>query len=442
MPLGAWAEAAGNPPLLRGADVARWFHDPVEREWPRRAREGMLAFADLRALHAAELWVEISPRLEGLLARVQTGAPGEGPRISRAREDGRRRAGLRVVHWNILKGIAFEAIARALEEHPDLRDADLVLLNEVDVGMARSANRHVAAELGARLGLHWAFVPSYFELTKGPGAEARAPGANEIGLHGVAILSRRPFRALQACPLPECFEMFAFHEKRYGRRTALLADLGDGLATAAVHLEVRGTPRCRALQMRALLAQVADFLARAEAEGRPVAKAILAGDFNTHTFPRGSFAQALRGLVRIALTPSARLHAQLMEPWRGGREPLFGELRRDGWEWEAWNDRLPTAREMLGRVEELALLPRFLRRPLARLVGLGQRTLPLRLDWFCVRGVGTPESGRPAAVRAETRLPGETTRSARPRTIVALDPDSPPSDHAPIVMELAPDWER
>jgi endonuclease/exonuclease/phosphatase family metal-dependent hydrolase len=290
-----------------------------------------------------------------------------------------------------------------------------LLLNEVDVGMARSANRHVAAALAERLGLHWAFVPSYLELTKGPGRDADAPGVNRLGLHGVAILSRARPLALWACPLPETFDVFDFPEKRYGRRTALFAAFGEGWVVAAAHLEVRGSPRGRAAQIAALLAGLDTFAGEEALQGRGVRQAILGGDLNTHTFDRRGRWRALQGLGRIALSPPARLRRQLLQPWRHGREPLFAELRRAGFAWEGLNDLRPTAAESLDRVEEIERLPARLRGPARALL---HRRVPLRLDWFAARGLP----------------PGE--RSFGAATVGSWPPGHVPSDHLPIAVAI------
>jgi len=403
----------GSAEVLRGDDLTRRLRDTSWRAWLRDVVDGLRGYPTLEALHASDLWREEGQRLERLLATIQMGRPPQD-----ARRAAPLRKHLRIVHWNILKGIAFDAIAHALAEDPDLAGADIILLNEADVGMARSGNKHVAAELGRRLGLHWTYIPSYLELTKGPGAEADSPGENEIGLHGVAILTRREPRAVFCRQLPECFDMFSFGEKRYGRRTALLLSLDDGFIIGTAHLEVRNTPACRARQMRSFIEGVDAFGGRESADGRPAKAVLLAGDFNTHTFARGTLRRGLQGLLRIQLTSARRLRAQLVEPWRAHREPLFEELRRAGYRWEDLNDRLPSAFEELGRVEEIHLLPRFWGRAAVSLLRLSHRKVAMRLDWFAGKGV--------------TSLEGEH----QPRTVGHLCAGRIPSDHAPLVLEI------
>lgn len=412
--------------VVAGARLGSWLWGRARLEWTARLSRALREAPTRAALSRAGFWGREGPRLERYLATIQRGFPGEGcppgwePGTGAgAAADSRSGAGasvfLRAVHWNILKGIAFDGVLAWLRDHPRLAEADFLFLNEADAGMARSGNRHVAAELAASLNLHWAFLPAHLELTKGPGPDAGAPGENVLGLQGVAILSRRPPLALRGVRLPECFDMFAFHEKRYGGRCALIAAFAGGLVLAAVHLEVRHSPACRAIQMRALLESIEDFVKEEGRAGRPVRGVLIAGDLNTHTFARNSLPAALRGLLRTAVTPAAMLRAGLLEPWRGRREPLFAELARRGYRWEGLNDRHPTAAERLGNVEELGLVPGWLGRGLLSACGLRERRIELRLDWFAGRGI------RPVATALAVTA-GELTDEALP------------SDHLPICL--------
>ncbi len=51
--------------------------------------------------------------------------------------------------WNIESGNRFEGIVDALKNHARLKEKDVLLLTELDYGMARSGNRFVAQELAA-----------------------------------------------------------------------------------------------------------------------------------------------------------------------------------------------------------------------------------------------------------------------------------------------------
>lgn len=262
-----------------------------------------------------------------------------------------------------------------MREHPELSRADLLFVNEVDVGMARSGNRNVAADLAELLGMTWVFAPAHLELTKGVGADLDATGDNTIGLQGNAILSRYRLTAARVIPLPVCFEAFEFHEKRFGRRAAVVATLatefGD-LTLAGTHLEVRDTPQCRARQMQALLAAL------------PAGPAVVAGDFNCSTFERGNLVRTVRGVLRLFGNPE-RLRADLRRPQT--REPLFRALAAAGFGIEGWNTDDMTIVERVEGLEDAAHLPGPVRRAvLARLDRLGRR-LEFRLDWFAGRGL-------------------------------------------------------
>src|SRR5262249_34414330 len=156
-----------------------------------------------------------------------------------------------------------------------VRQADVLLLSELDDGMARSGNVNVADELARRLGMHYAFAPNYFEFTRGNRRERITTriAANAVGLHGNAVLSRWPLRQVRRIPLPLKFDWFRHYERRIGTHVALAAtiDLEAGPVTVvAAHLECFTTPKKRTDQMHALLSALPS--------GR---SAILGGDFNT-----------------------------------------------------------------------------------------------------------------------------------------------------------------
>jgi hypothetical protein len=127
----------------------------------RALREALAPYATLDALHGASDWPGLSARISALLDGVRVHTP---PAPRPAAGDPRR---VRVAHWNLEHGNRFVEIAHALERQPALAEADLVTLNEVDLGMARSGNRDVAAELGSRLGLHSAWTAMFLESTRG-----------------------------------------------------------------------------------------------------------------------------------------------------------------------------------------------------------------------------------------------------------------------------------
>jgi endonuclease/exonuclease/phosphatase family metal-dependent hydrolase len=260
---------------------------------------------------------------------------------------------LRVGEWNIERGLNFNLIRAALSD-PDeflratadqnldgpprisrrgshrrkavesqlarLQDVDVLVLNEVDMGMKRTDYRDVARELAGALHMNYAYGVEFVEVDPvfDLGAQrVHLPDARQDqrlqqdlqvdprryhGLHGTAILSRYPIDRARLVRLPVCYDWYAteykaiskleqskrwsahklFRERverelRQGGRMALIADLAipespTGEATiVATHLENKCTPLCRRKQMQALLAEV-------KSVENPL---VMAGDLNT-----------------------------------------------------------------------------------------------------------------------------------------------------------------
>ena len=366
-----------------------------------RALVGLLRrHPTLASLHAAPDWPELDRRLQAVLATIRLHEPGRAPGPPRDP------ARVRAVHWNIEHGNWYRQVEEALRSHPLLADADLLTLNEVDLGMARAGNRDVAAELATALGRHAAWAPLFLETTPGRHDDAREAGgrANQESLFGLAILSRWPLRAPRIVELPSPHRFQYDSEGMYGRFIALAATVerpGAPFVAVTVHLEVHRTRGHRATQMRTLLAALA-------AESHPV---ILGGDFNTHTFDRGRWWHALQGAVVLSTWPGPLLRRRLRWPDRG-REPLFDVMREGGLAWEPFMDRSPTLHLRFVRVPE-AFGP--LAVPIARpVLRWAERRAHLRLDWFAGRGWRNGTGG----------------------TVHGLDGPGKASDHAPLFAEF------
>ncbi len=364
---------------------------------------GLRSFASIAELRASEFYARSRDKLEALLSAIEVYfCPEARPRTGDF---------LRLACWNIEGGKAYEAIAELFRSHPLLRDADLLMLSEVDCGLARSGDVNVALELARRLSMHALFAPAYLELDE-EGSRL---------LQGNALLSRRPLSGPRIVPLPCCSEHYDQKPKRYGRRIALVADLdfdGTAIALASTHLEVRGLPQCRRRQMETIL------------DALPIiGPAIIGGDFNTNTFPRNGKLRAMRSFFRLMLTPARRLAASLLEPERHG-ESLFKVLEQREFAWHGFNDRLPTASARLRGLEEEEYTPglaaRLAERRLARCGG----QLQFKLDWIAARGL------RPATER-ELRDSRSGIASAGPRTIPLEELGGRNlSDHAAIIAEV------
>jgi endonuclease/exonuclease/phosphatase family metal-dependent hydrolase len=408
--------------LVRG--VA--YRELVEAARPHRTEASFRSSAFFRAHGAA---------LEQLLVTPRVDAPGEdgfgagagnaavrASRMAAGRTTAPDAVSLRVLQWNIEKGKQLAGILRHLDDDPWMRRADLILLNEVDCGTARGGNVDQARCIAGALGMHCAWLPTFVECTKGTGSDLDAPGENTRGLHGLAILSRWPILAARAATVPSCHDYFDFHEKRFGGRRGLYTLIAAGdlrLVAATTHLEVRRTPRCRAAQFGAFLLGLDESLAAWGREGlgrreKSDVPVILAGDWNTNTFRRGTLAWSAWEFLRLVTTPVETLSAQLVAPF--AREPLFDLLAAERFAVRPCNDAVPTAAQDLGSVEDLAALPASLARGVARAFRLSGRVLRMRLDWIAVRGL---------QVRG------------RPVTLPAAGPDGHDlSDHAAIGVDL------
>ena len=266
---------------------------------------------------------------------------------------------LRIAQWNIERGLEFDAIrlaftdprgfnslmedkrskadeaerARIRDQISTLREADVIVLNEVDWGMNRTRFRNVAADLAEALHMNYAWGVEFIEvdpITMGIDQHLvvqeveetyadRSQDKQELldcihrimkpdpkrykGLHGNAILSRYPLSNVRVVPFNyqghdwyadekkrvsvltkaeakasiEVFREQFVRQVRRGGRMMLFADVTDpaipsGRATiVATHLEDVTPPENRSKQL-------AELLARIRSIQHPV---ILAGDMNT-----------------------------------------------------------------------------------------------------------------------------------------------------------------
>lgn len=184
----------------------------------------------------------------------------------------------RAVAWNVERGICYDAILEQLRANPILNRADLLLLTETDLGMARSQNRNVARELALALDMNYYFVPAYINLCKGSGIESDFDGENDASLHGNSILSRYPLRDLQPIPLKNAKDKMRGKEKRIGNQQALAAtvDFPQGsIRAVCIHLDALSAQYQRQRQMEVILKSL---------KVEPAMPVLLGGDLNTSTY--------------------------------------------------------------------------------------------------------------------------------------------------------------
>lgn len=183
---------------------------------------------------------------------------------------------LRVVTWNIRNGARFNQVLDQIRR----LDADIYLLQEVDVFCRRSGNRNVAKDLADAIGVNWAFAGEFQEIGESTG---RVPA-----LTGQAILSRYPIAEAAAVPFrAQAWARWHLNpvQPRRGGRLVLHARI-RGLRVYNAHLE---SGRDDALRRK----QLDDILA-ADASDRPAATAaLIAGDFNNGPIARSSLFAAI-----------------------------------------------------------------------------------------------------------------------------------------------------
>jgi endonuclease/exonuclease/phosphatase family metal-dependent hydrolase len=255
---------------------------------------------------------------------------------------------LRVVEWNIQRGFEFDAIRSAftdvaqfdrlvdstafprgsekrrvvLQQVALMKQADVIVFNEVDWGMKRTDYRNVVADLAAALKMNYAYGVEFVEVDPialglekfeelSPEDQAKLVPELSIdkvrfrGLHGTAILSRFALKNVRLEPFEHqphdwyeeelkivkpleagkrkageiVFQEKVQREVRRGGRTMLTAEItdaripGESMTVVATHLESKTKPEGRRKQLEELLARIKDTKG-------PV---VVAGDMNTST---------------------------------------------------------------------------------------------------------------------------------------------------------------
>ena len=248
-------------------------------------------------------------------------------------------ASVTVAAWNMQRCFYPEQSAELLLK----LSPDVVLVSEMDNGMARTHQRNTTRALANSLGMRYAFGVEFFELGLGNENERRlsADDFNEKGWHGNAVLSRHePIDVALIrldshghwfCPEESHSSDRVLAQPRVGGRCAIAAILpskSGNICLVSTHLENNTQGDLRQSQMERLMAALDSFA--------PELPIIIGGDLNNSN-------------ADLATT---------------SQEPLFLAARRRGFSWENNADG-PTTR----------------RSP------FWTSSRPLRhLDWFCSRG--------------------------------------------------------
>ena len=307
--------------------ISNQVHPPTILEHSLIGRfNELLKFESLKALESASIHAEIKDEAERILNSVVY--EGFAKSDKAALEDH-----ISAVAWNIERGNIYEGIVDALKDHDGLKDKDVLLLTELDHGMARSGNRFVAQQIAKELGLNYAFAPVYIALQKGSGVEAMAEGENTNSIHGLAMFSKWPMRNVQAVPLPNGKDKMWGTEKRLGWLRALIAEIEHPHGTfraVTVHLDAHCSRAHRRLQMNIIL----DHL-----ETLPAMPTLIGGDWNTTTFNSQSSTRAIMGYWRrVFMGPKNVAKNHLPHPERYFERPMFTDLERRGYDFRTLNN--------------------------------------------------------------------------------------------------------
>ena len=263
---------------------------------------------------------------------------------------------LSVAAWNVERCLFPQASADLLRPYAP----DIVLLSEVDHGMARTSQRHTTADMAGALGMTYAFGVEFHELDLGGPTERHfcTDDFNACGWHGNAILSRVPFERVTLVRLDDHGHWFASDERdadpnqpRVGGRMALLAIVPTAkgaVCAVSTHLESNANGAHRAQQFDLLMDAIDAF-----APGLPV---VIGGDLNTGNHMPPDF------------------------DWRA--EPLFERAIARGYDWSATPDGLTTRASLITPHPDRQM----------------------KLDWFALRG----------AVPLETALIPAQDQTGRP----------------------------
>ena len=122
---------------MTSTDPSVLDHD-LARHFPE-----LLKFESTTEMEASDLYTKIRPEVERIMNAVVVEQNNPKSKIQNPKW-------ISALAWNIERGNIFEGIIDALKNHDQLKDKDVLLLTELDYGMARSGNRFIAREIAQR----------------------------------------------------------------------------------------------------------------------------------------------------------------------------------------------------------------------------------------------------------------------------------------------------
>lgn len=366
-----------GPPSILDHDLNQYFPE-------------LLKFESTPEMEASELYSKIRPEVERILNSVAVEELSV-PEAVEARD-------VKVLAWNLERGIRFDGIVNAFKNHEDLKDKDLLLLTELDHGMARSGNRNVAQEIARELKLNYAFAPVYVPLQKGSGVESDMDGENTASIHGLAMFSRWPMNNIHAIPLPNGKDKMWGKEKRLGYLRALFADIEHPAGTfraVTVHLDAHCSRAHRHTQIKLIL----DHL-----DTLPSMPTLIGGDWNTTGFNSQSSTRAILGYWRrVFMGPKNVALNHLPHPERFFEKRLFAELESRGYHFRDLNNiGVGTLHYDIASIEKNTNLrdwvPEWCFPFIFWAAGRVGGIVHTRLDWFAGKGFKIADGTSPQTV--------------------------------------------
>ena len=266
----------------------------------------------------------------GPMDDVVTGAFGL-QRQAQAGRAPRARGYIRIVSWNIERGLQFFGILDFLRT----TEADLILLQEADVNARRTQHRDVTRDLARALRMNYVFGKEFEEL-----------GAGSAGLpahHGLATLSPWPlgggrvirFHRQSSFWQPRWYvPQVQLFQRRLGGRIGLVCEAkvhDKQIAVYNVHLESKGADELRRSQLRETLED-----ARRHTDAGLV---VIGGDFNLAAGDREASAALRDARFRDAVGLPSTPTTVPRSPFRNARcidwisvsggTPLLGRICSD-----------------------------------------------------------------------------------------------------------------
>lgn len=238
------------------------------------------------------------------------------------------RISFRVVDWNIDRGLKLSSVIDFLGD----AQADIVILQEVEINAHRTHRVNVAQEIAKKLRLNYIFGREFVELTQGTKANPACHGQATLARGRISNPRVIHFRHQSDFWKPRWFKpKLRTFQERLGGRIALAAEIdvaGMSILIYNLHLESRANDELRLSQLDEVLRDVSTHSSEC--------RLILAGDLNLNAAKTGPAeklsAEGFRSAVpsaRIATTPARHLlEAGRHIDWAFVRGPMRADKGR------------------------------------------------------------------------------------------------------------------